>query len=134
MSSKQLGEMARRFGELDRAEEAQNVLDVLAGRDDDDGRRVDDLRAELVRKLLAPGKHQSVAAHLEKVASKDDPLLRAAAVASLAQGGEPGAIAKLDELLRVELDHGVCMLEIADMLHASNTPPHRPRTRLTSIR
>jgi hypothetical protein len=122
LSSKQLQELARRLGELDRWDEAETALGELGGRADQEGIRADDLRAELVRKLLVDGKPDRVAALLTQIKNDDDPLFRAAAVSVAALRHEPDAIAKLEALLAVELEHGVCMLEIADMLRWGKCP------------
>ncbi len=122
LSSAQLVALMRRASEIPRWELSEVALTELRGRDDELGEHVDDVRAELVRKLLVAGELDRLAAQLAEVSSEGDPLFAAAAVALGRQRGDGTALDKLEQLLTVELDHGPCMMEIADMLRAGRCP------------
>jgi hypothetical protein len=122
LSSAQLVTLVRRLAELKRWGEADQVLSDLAARDDELGQRVNDTRAELVRSLLLAKEGERVHAHVEAVGEAQDPLFAAAGLMAAAMRGEKDVLFRLDRLLRVEIDHGPCVLEIADMLRAGGAP------------
>jgi hypothetical protein len=122
LSSAQLVTLVRRLAELKRWAEADLALKDLAAKDDELGQRVNDTRAELVRSLLLAKEGERVHAHVEAVGEVQDPLFAAAGVMSGAMRGEKDVLFRLDQLLRVEIDHGPCLLEIADMLRAGGAP------------
>ena len=122
LSSAQLVALVRRLADLKRWADADRVLNDLAARDDELGQRADDTRAELVRSLMLAKESERVLAHVAAVGETKDPLFGAAAVAAGALRGEKDVLSRLDALLRVEVDHGPCMLEIADMLRAGGNP------------
>jgi hypothetical protein len=122
LSSAQLVSLVRRLAELQRWGEADQALSDLAGRDDELGQRANDTRAELVRSLLLAKEGARVLAHVDAVGETQDPLFLAAGLMAAAMRGEKDALFRLDQLLRVEIDHGPCVLEIADMLRAGGAP------------
>lgn len=123
LTSAQLVALVRRFVDLKRWDDATVTVDALAKREDELGQRVDDTRSELVRGLLLSREAARTDAEIDKVSDAQDPLFGAARVAATmlreGAGESAGALTRLDELLRHELDHGPCMLEISDMLRSA---------------
>ena len=122
LSSAQLVSLVRRLAELQRWAEADQALNDLAARDDELGQRANDTRAELVRQLLLARQGERVISHVEAVGEIQDPLFAAAGLMAAAIRSEKDALFRLDQLLRVEIDHGPCLLEIADMVRAGGAP------------
>jgi hypothetical protein len=122
LSSAQLVTLVRRLAELERWAEADQALNDLAARDDELGQRANDTRAELVRSLLLAKQGERVLSHVEAVGETQDPLFNAAGLMAGAMRGEKDVLLRLDQLLRVEIDHGPCLLEIADMVRAGGAP------------
>jgi hypothetical protein len=122
LSSAQLVTLVRRLSELKRWGEADHALRDLADREDELGQRANDTRAELVRSLLLAKEGERVQAHVDAIGDTQDPLFAAAGLMAAAMRGEKDVLFRLDQLLRVEIDHGPCVLEIADMLRAGSAP------------
>jgi SEC-C motif len=117
----QLEALVHRTVDLEHFDRAEAALSELASRPAESELRPDDVRAALVRRLLALGQLERVERQLAAVAEPEDPLFRAAAVAVRAKR-EAGALGDLDQLLSVELDHGPCLFEVSDILHAAGYP------------
>jgi hypothetical protein len=127
LSPAQLVALMHRFAELARWPEAEAALETLAerGQREEQEPVVEQARAELVRRLLIAREAERVAAQVERVvqpADGKDPLFAAAGLAASAMREQGGALQQLDDLLRYELDHGPCMLEISDMLRSGGNP------------
>jgi hypothetical protein len=122
LASAQLVALMRRCAELKRWDEAELALAALEGRKDEVAERADDARAELVRSLLLARETPRAAAQIAKCGDAQDPLFAGAAVAVASLSEQQGALARLDQLLRTEIDHGPCMLEISDMLRSGGSP------------
>ncbi len=127
----QLLALMRRHIDLKRWDDADKALEGYAGRapppepdqpPSADTPRADDVRAELLRALMLAEEFERAARQLDKVKTEGDPLFGAARVALAGLAEEDGALAALDQLLGVELDHGPCMLEITDTLRSGGLP------------
>jgi len=127
----QLLALMRRHIELQRWDDADQALDAYAERvpppvpdapPSADVPRADDARAELLRSLMLAEQFERAARQLGKVKTEGDPLFGAADVALAGLAEQHGALAALDQLLGVEIDHGPCMLEITDTLRSGGLP------------
>ncbi|MEB2312495.1 MAG: SEC-C metal-binding domain-containing protein [Sorangiineae bacterium] len=118
----QLASLVRRAYDLARWELAEAALAEFGRRAEEPDFHFDEVRAELVHALVEAKEYDRLAAQLAAVEDAADPLYAAAGLVLAKGRAQPEALERLEQLLRVELDHGQCMMEVAEILRVGGLP------------
>lgn len=122
LAAPQLAALVRRAYDLARWELAEAALAELGRRAEDPDFHFDEVRAELVHALVEAKEYDRLATQLAAVEDAADPLYAAAGLVLAKGRAQPDALERLEQLLRVELDHGACMMEIAEIVRIGGLP------------